>query len=334
MSNIKCKALGLAGPEISCIGLGTMNLGEKANEKQSHEILSRALNCGITFIDTANVYGRRIGSPGLSESIIGNWLQMYSGRRNKIILGTKMYAQMNADTDSKGLRASHIVSSCEASLRRLRTDRIDLYQFHHYDPDANWDEIWEATALLHQQGKVLHFGSSNFPGWEIAKSSEFAARAGINGLVSEQTFYNPLERIAELEVFPACKHYGVGIIAYSPLCRGLLRGNTRDNQTGQLEKEDVVVAFHFHRERINAFETLADKFNTPASTLAIRWLTEKDELSSVLIGPRNILQLDECLLSQTIPWTKEMQNEIDDVMRPNYGRPDKKLHSAPEAYAW
>ncbi len=326
--------LGKSNLEISFMGLGTMNLGEKANEKESHDILNKAIDSGINFVDTANVYGRRVGTIGLSESIIGNWLHSHPSLRNEIVLASKVYGKTGEGPNKKGLSAYHIIQACEASLKRLKTDRIDLFQFHHLDRNANWDEIWQAGELLCQQGKVLYWGSSNFPAWEIARASETAKKKHHLGLISEQTFYNPLERIAELEVIPACQVYDVGLIAYSPLHRGLLRGNTKNNLKGQLEKPDIKLALAYHHERIEKFEALAKKRNWTPVSLAIRWMLENPLLSSVLIGPRNLDQLNGYLEGLSLPWDQQIQKEMEELFKPTYGRVDKKRFEAPEAYAW
>src|SRR6059058_5394620 len=223
--------LGRTGLKVSRLCLGTMNFGPKTTEPDSFAIMDRALEQGINLFDTANVYGWKLGE-GVTEQIIGRWFAQGGGRRDKVVLATKVYGKMADWPNGSGLSARHIVTACEESLRRLQTDVIDLYQMHHVDRDTPWDEIWQAMELLVQQGKVRYVGSSNFAGWHIVQANEAAARRGSLGLVSEQSLYNLNARTIELEVLPACEHYGVGMIPWSPLGGGLLGGVLADRAAG------------------------------------------------------------------------------------------------------
>ena len=175
------------------------------------------------FFDTANVYGRHLGV-GATEELIGRWFAKGGGRREKVVLATKVYGQMGEWPNEGRLSVLAIRRACEASLKRLRTDHIDLYQMHHIDRDAWWDEVWQAMELLVQQGKILYVGSSNFAGWHIARGNEIARARNFLGLASEQSLYNLTARTIELEVLPAVQEYGMGLIVYSPLAGGLLAG--------------------------------------------------------------------------------------------------------------
>ncbi|HGF5511813.1 TPA: aldo/keto reductase [Klebsiella pneumoniae] len=220
--------LGRTGLKVSRLCLGTMNFGDVTDEKTSARILDEALEAGINFIDTADVYGTE-QSPdiqqgsGLSEEIIGRWLQQ-GGRRERIVLATKVYQPMGPGPNDRRLSAYHIRKACEDSLRRLKTDHIDVYQLHHIDRHTPWEEIWQAMELLVQQGKVLYIGSSNFAGWDIATAQSVATARHFLGLVAEQSLYNLTARTIELEVIPACRHFGLGLIPWSPLAGGLLGG--------------------------------------------------------------------------------------------------------------
>ena len=222
--------LGRTGLRVSRLCLGTMNFGPEASEQDSHRMMDRALDAGMFFFDTADMYGYKFGQwdtlprEGPTEQIIGRWLAQGGGRRDRIVLATKVYGQMWEGANGRGLSAYHVRRACEESLRRLRTDHLDLYQMHHVDRDTPWDEVWQAMQLLVQQGKVLYVGSSNFAAWHIAQANEAAARRGVVGLVSEQSLYNLAARTVELEVIPACRAYGVGILPWSPLGGGLLGG--------------------------------------------------------------------------------------------------------------
>lgn len=229
--------LGRTGLRVSRLCLGTMNFGDVTDEKTSARILDEALETGINFIDTADVYGTE-QSPdiqqgsGLSEEIIGRWLQQ-GGRRDRIVLATKAYQPMGPGPNDRRLSAYHIRKACEDSLRRLKTDHIDVYQMHHIDRCTPWEEIWQAMELLVQQGKVLYIGSSNFAGWDIATAQSVATARHSPGLVAEQSLYNLTARTIELEVIPACRHFGLGLIPRSPLAGGLLGGVLKKMASGR-----------------------------------------------------------------------------------------------------
>src|SRR3954451_20997267 len=226
------RRLGRTALRVSPLCLGTMNFGPLTTEPDSYEIMDRALDEGINFFDTANRYGGPKG-PGVTEEIVGRWFAQGGGRREKVVLATKVYGPMTEWPNDGGLSARHIRDACEASLRRLQTDHIDLYQMHHVDRATPWEEIWQAMDLLVQQGKVIYVGSSNFAGWHIAAANEAANRRGSFGLVSEQSLYNLKTRTIELEVLPACESYGVGVLPWSPLGSGLLGGSVGKTSEGR-----------------------------------------------------------------------------------------------------
>src|SRR5437016_9296241 len=221
------RRLGRTALRVSPICLGTMNFGPLTTEPDSHEIMDRALDLGINFFDTANRYGGPKG-PGLTEQILGTWFAQGGGRREKVVLATKVFGPMTEWPNDGGLSARHIRAACDESLRRLQTDHIDLYQMHHIDRAAPWDEVWQAMETLVQQGKVVYVGSSNFAGWHIAQANEAAKSRHFLGLVSEQSLYNLLDRTVELEVLPSCAGYGLGFIPWSPLKGGVLSGNHKE----------------------------------------------------------------------------------------------------------
>src|ERR1700712_5313488 len=223
--------LGRTGLRVSPLCLGTMNFGPETSEEDSFAIMDRAQGAGVNFFDTANVYGWKKGE-GWTEQIVGRWFAQGGGRRDKTVLATKLYGSMSDWPNDTFLSALNIRRACDASLKRLQTDYIDLYQMHHVDRDTPWDEIWQAMDVLVQQGKVLYVGSSNFAGWHIVQANEAASRRGSLGLVSEQSLYNLNARTIELEVLPACEHYGVGMIPWSPLGGGLLGGVLADREAG------------------------------------------------------------------------------------------------------
>ena len=229
--SVQHKRLGAHGALVSNLCLGTMNFGWVTDEAESFRIMDRALELGINFFDTADVYGWTV-EHGATEEIIGRWLAQGGGRRDAVILATKVYNPVKRkanrpepNADGRNLSAVKIRKHCEASLRRLQTDCIDLYQMHHIDRRCPWDEAWQGFNSLVQQGKVVYVGSSNFAGWDIATACQEAARRGMAGLVSEQSIYNLNSRTIELEVIPACLALGVGVLPWSPLAGGLLGGS-------------------------------------------------------------------------------------------------------------
>ncbi|HEY9089167.1 MAG TPA: aldo/keto reductase, partial [Anaerolineaceae bacterium] len=215
--------LGRTGLKVSRLCLGTMNFGPQTTEEDSYKIMDAALEEGINFFDTANVYGWKTGE-GITENIIGRWFAQGGGRREKVVLATKVFGRMGDWPNQRFLSAYHIRTACEESLRRLQTDHIDLYQMHHIDRSTPWDEVWQAMEVLVQQGKVIYVGSSNFAGWNIAQAQETAKARHFLGLVCEQSLYNLGDRMVELEVIPACRAYGLGLIPWSPLMGGALAG--------------------------------------------------------------------------------------------------------------
>ena len=220
--------LGRSGLSVSRLCLGTMNFGPHTDEADSHAIMDAAHDAGINFFDTANVYGWG-ENRGRTEEIVGTWFASGGGRRERTVIATKLYGDMplagrDVWPNNGKVSALNIRRALDASLKRLQTDYIDLYQMHHIDRATPWDEVWLAMETAVAQGKILYVGSSNFAGWHIAQAQEAAARRHFPGLVSEQSIYNLLVRDIELEVIPAAQHYGLGLIPWSPLQGGLLGG--------------------------------------------------------------------------------------------------------------
>ena len=253
--------LGRTGLRVSPLCLGTMNFGPETDEATSHQIMDEALDVGINFFDTANVYGARE-----TEQIIGRWFALGGDRREKVVLATKVYGGRDPWPNSSRLSALHIRQACEDSLRRLQTDHIDLYQMHHIDRDTPWDEVWQAMDLLVAQGKVLYVGSSNFAGWHLVQANETAKRRGSLGLVSEQSLYNLRARTVELEVLPAATAYGIGILPWSPLAGGLLGGALQKVTEGRRGAERVSKLVERHRDQLEAWEACAPSWVRPRPT--------------------------------------------------------------------
>ena len=305
--------LGRSGVKVSRLCLGTMNFGPETSETDSFSIMDRALELGLNFFDTANVYGWKVGE-GWTEQIIGRWFAQGGGRRDKVVLATKVYGRMGDWPNQARLSALHIKRACEASLRRLQTECIDLYQMHHVDRDTPWDEIWQAMEQLVREGKILYVGTSNFSGWQLAQAQELSRNRHFLGVVSEQSLYNLIERTVELEVIPACTSYGIGLIPWSPLARGLLAGALTPATVGRRADQDVQREVQKHRPALEAFERLCQLLHQPAVTAPI-------------IGPRTLEQLVDTMRVMNLTLGKETLKQLDDLF-PGPGGP------APEAYAW
>jgi aryl-alcohol dehydrogenase-like predicted oxidoreductase len=318
--------LGRTGLRVSRLCLGTMNFGPYTSEGESHAIMDKALELGINFFDTANVYGWKTGE-GVTEQIIGRWLAQGGGRREKVVLATKVYGRMGSGPNEQRLSARHIRAACEASLARLKTDYIDLYQMHHVDRETPWDEIWQAMELLVQQGKVLYVGSSNFAGWQIAQAAEAAARRHFLGLVSEQSLYNLTMRTIELEVIPACRAYGVGLIPWSPLASGALAGVLGERGTGRRSRDLVAQKLEKHRAQIEAYEQLCRQVGHAPADVALAWTLHNPVVTAPIIGPRTMEQLTGSLGALAITFDERTLQRLDDIWPGPGGE-------APEAYAW
>ena len=314
--------LGRSGLHVSRLCLGTMNFGPQTDEATSFAIMDRALETGINFFDTANVYGS-----GETEAIIGRWWAQGSGRREKVVLATKVFNGRDAWPNARGLSARHIRQACEASLRKLQTDHIDLYQMHHVDRATPWEEIWQAMEQLVTQGKVLYVGSSNFAAWHVVAANEAAARRNFLGLVSEQSLYNLNARTVELEVLPACEAYGVGVIPYSPLAGGLLGGALKRTDEGRRGAERMQGTVERHRPRLEAWELLCAELGEHPADVAHAWLLANPAVTAPILGPRTMDQFDASLRALDVELERDVLDRLDKIF-PGPGGP------APEAYAW
>ena len=318
--------LGRSGLKVSRLCLGTMNFGPLTSEAESFAIMDRALELGINFFDTADVYGWEIGE-GITEKILGRWFGQGGGRREKVILATKVFGRMGEWPNQSRLSALHIKRACEDSLRRLQTDYIDLYQMHHVDRQTPWEEIWQAMEQLYREGKVLYVGSSNFAGWHLAQAQEMAKQRHFLGLVSEQSLYNLNDRTIELEVIPACEAYGIGLIPWSPVARGLLAGALQPITTGRRADEELKETIEKHRPRLEAYEQLCQEAGEEPAHIALAWLLHQPAVTAPIIGPRTLDQLNGTMRSLELTLSKDIVKRLDDIF-PGPGGP------APEAYAW
>ncbi|MEW2520103.1 aldo/keto reductase [Actinacidiphila alni] len=326
--------LGRTGLKVSRLVLGTMNFGPQTDEADSHAIMDAALAAGVNYFDTANVYGWG-ENKGRTEEIIGTWFAKGGDRRDKTVLATKVYGHMGTEEtpwpNHDKLSALNIRRAVEASLKRLGTDYIDVYQFHHVDRATPWEEIWQAVDVLVQQGKILYAGSSNFAGWHIAQANEAAARRGSLGLITEQCLYNLAERRAEMEVIPAAQHYGLGVIPWSPLHGGLLGGALRKQREGGGSRSTSgrsadALRDDKQRDQIQAYEDLCDKHGLQPGDVGLAWLLTRPGVTGPIVGPRTQDQLDSALRAVELELSEEFLTALDEIF-PGPG-------PSPEAFAW
>lgn len=340
--------LGRTGLRVSRLCLGTMNFGVNTSEQQSFAIMDRALELGTNFYDTADRYGKPQGK-GLTEEIVGRWLGQGEERRERIVLATKVFGPMGPGANNRGLSAYHIRRGCDASLRRLQTDHIDLYQMHHIDrgniaphhrsligenvifgdlphltPGAPWEEIWQAMEQLVREGKITYVGSSNFAGWNIAQASETAKARHFLGLVSEQSVYNLTKRHLELEVIPACRAYGLGLLCWSPLGGGLLAGALEKAEKGRRASLEISDA---QRAQLKAYEGLYHDLGESPATIALAWLLHNPVVTAPIIGPRTVEQLESSLRALEVELSQDVLSRLDELFPGPGGE-------APMAYAW
>jgi len=325
------KKLGRSGVKISRLGLGTMNFGDRTTEADAFTIMDRAVDAGINFIDTADVYGgpQRPDMQqgyGISEEIVGRWLKK-SGHRDDIVLATKLYQPMGLGPNDRHLSAFHIRRAAEASLRRLQTDHIDLYQMHHIDRDTPWEEIWQAMEQLVREGKITYTGSSNFAGWQIATAQSDAKARHFLGLVSEQSLYNLRSRTIELEVIPALRHFGLGLIPWSPLAGGLLGGALADVLDGRRADQSKQQEIEQFRPQLEAYEDLCSEIGERPADVAIAWLLHNPLVTATITGPRTPEQLTDSLRAVEVTLSEATCRRLDEIWPGPGGE-------APEAYAW
>ena len=320
------KHLGRSGLEVSRLCLGTMNFGPETAEEDAHAIMDRAHELGINFFDTANVYGWKKGE-GITEQIVGRWFAKGDGRRERTVIATKLYGSMSDWPNDTFLSARNIRHACDASLKRLQTDHIDLYQMHHVDRDTPWDEIWEAMETLRAQGKILYVGSSNFAGWHIAKAQGVARERHFTGLVSEQSIYNLATRAVELEVLPAAEDFGLGVLPWSPLHGGLLAGVLKKERSGKRRHTGRAAdAIEENKDRIQEYEDFCDGLGHEPSAVALGWLLHQDAVTAPIIGPRTMEQLETSLDALDVKLDEKELARLDEIW------PGHK--TAPEDYAW
>jgi aryl-alcohol dehydrogenase-like predicted oxidoreductase len=328
---MKYSHLGRSGLKVSRLCLGTMNFGPQTSETESFAIMDRALELGVNFFDTADVYGWKPGE-AVTEKILGRWFAQGGERRERVILATKVYGMMKREGETdpnleRGLSARKIIRGCDDSLRRMQTDVIDLFQMHHIDRSCPWDEIWQAMEVLQRQGKILYVGSSNFAGWDIATACQEAKRRHHYGLSCEQSIYSLAERTVELEVIPACQHYGLGLIPWSPLAGGLLGGALKKREEGRRSNEAFAKRVEKQRPQLEAYEALCRDLGQDPGAVGLAWLLHNPVVTAPIIGPRTMEQLEGAAEAASLSLSVETLAKLDQIW-PGPGG------VAPNAYAW
>lgn len=323
------KHLGRSGLLVSKVGLGTMNFGDATAEEDAFAIMNRAVELGVNFFDSADVYGGPQKPDmekgyGTSEEIVGHWLKK-TGRRDDIVLATKLYQPMGTGPNDRRLSAYHIRRACEASLRRLQTDHIDVYQMHHIDRATPFEEIWQAMEQLVSEGKITYVGSSNFAGWDVATAQQIAQHRGFLGLVSEQSLYNLTTRAIEQELIPALEHYGIGLIPWSPLAMGVLAGKPKEGEETsrralQGARYDAVA------EQLDAYQQLCASLGHSPAAIAQAWLLHQPVVSTLIAGSRTVSQLEAAVDALTVTLDTDTLAELDRIW-PGPG-------VAPMSYSW
>ncbi|MDE0632834.1 MAG: aldo/keto reductase [Caldilineaceae bacterium] len=311
---------GRTGMKVSPLCLGCWNFGERTTPEDSYAIVDRSLDAGLNFLDTANVYGH-----GVSEEITGEALKR-NGSRNRIVLATKFHGRMNDDDpNAAGSSRLHIIEQCEASLRRLQTDYIDIYQIHRPRPDTAIDETLRALDDLVRAGKVRYLGSSTFAAWQVVESLWVAKELGLNRFVSEQPPYHILDRRIERELVPMARTYGIGLIPWSPLAGGLLtgkytRGGVAPEGTRYAKAEDVPPQFRRLNETVydvnEGLLPLAEAKGCTVSQLALAWCIHQPGITSPILGPRTMDHLEDNLGALDVAVTDEDRQRIDELVPP------------------
>lgn len=320
--------LGRTGLRVSRLCLGTMNFGPETEEKDAYRIMDAALDAGINFFDTANVYGG-LGNRGRTEEIIGRWFAQGGGRRERVVLATKVYNVMedpyDGPNEGRGLSAYKIRRHLEGSLRRLQTDHVELYQMHHIDRNCTWEELWGAFEVAVNQGKVGYIGSSNFAGWHLAVAQAAAKERHFLGLVSEQHKYNLMTREPELEVLPAAESLGIGVIPWSPLEGGLLGRNALTKTGSRSARAEEAV--NRNRAKLESFASLCKELGEPQDVVALAWLLHQSAVTAPIIGPRTVQQLEDSFRVVEVKLSDDVLKQLHEIF-PGPGKP------APEAYSW
>ncbi|GHD17590.1 oxidoreductase [Nocardiopsis kunsanensis] len=309
--------LGRSATRVSRLWLGTVNFSGRVPDGEALRVMDAAFDRGINCVDTADIYGWRLYK-GHTEELVGQWLAR-GPRRDDVVVATKVGEAMGDGPNDRGLSARRIIASCEASLRRLGTEHIDLYQMHRMDRFAPWEEVWQAMDQLVASGKVRYVGSSNFAGWHLAGAQESAARRGSLGLVTEQCLYNLAVRHAELEIIPAARAYGVGVFPWSPLHGGMLSGALQKLAEGTAVKSAQGRSQQMLTRLgtpVEQYERLCERLGLSPAEAALSWLLSRPGVSGTVIGPRNTAQLDSALRAMEMDLGEEVREQMQALFPP------------------
>jgi aryl-alcohol dehydrogenase-like predicted oxidoreductase len=310
---MKYVTLGRSGLKVSRLCLGTFNFEWYIDQPAELTILEKAFEHGINFIDTANVYGAEGKGIGTVENTIGKWFGEHPGRRDQVVLASKVNNKMGEGVNDGGLSAYHVRKACEDSLLRLKTDHLDLYYLHHFDPSTRWDEIWQALEVLIHQGKILYVGTSNFAAWQIFQGQTNALNHGLLGLVADSSRYNLSARLPELELLPALKELGIGLMPWSPLGGGLLGGSLKKVTEGRRSRQKKQKEVEANREKLEKYESLCSKLGISPANLAMAWLLQNPVVTAPILGARNVEQLEESIKALDIQLDTQTNQELDSI---------------------
>ncbi|MGB3718859.1 MAG: NADP-dependent oxidoreductase [Proteobacteria bacterium] len=309
---MRYRVLGRSGISVSELCLGTMNFGGPTDEAEARRIIDHALENGVNFIDTANVY-----TEGRSEEIVGRALE---GRRDRVILATKVANPVgHKGLNDRGLSRVHVMQAVEGSLRRLKTDYIDLYYVHRPDPKTPWEDVVRTFGNLVRQGKIRHWALSNVRGWQIAHICHLCRQLNEPEPVALQPYYNLMNRQPEVEVLPAARAYGLGVVPYSPVARGVLTGKYRLNEApepgSRVARQDKrIMETEWRPESLQIAEELKAHAEARGMTLiafAVAWVLNNSAVSSVIAGPRTLEQWKPYLGALEVTWTPEDEAIVD-----------------------
>lgn len=304
--------LGKAGVSVSRLCLGTLNFGNTTAPDEAGRILDAAEDAGINFLDTADNYGGETNR-GAAEAIIGQWLTGAAGRRDRIVLATKVCNPMGPGPNDRGLSAYHIKRACEASLRRLRSERIDVYQMHKFDPATPLEEVWQAFGQLIDEGKVLYVGCSNFFGWHMAEAQRVAASLRRFGLCCGQSLYNLIERQLEHETLDAYRGLGIGLLPWSPLAEGLLAGTLPEARFGSPDAARLRAAHDRCRPQLIRYERWCAETGFSPAAVALAWLLHQPGVTAPVIGPSRVEHLRESVAATEVKLDATMLAALDEI---------------------
>jgi len=327
--------LGRSNLKVSRICLGTMHFGVYTSKEESFAIMDKCLELGINFFDTANVYGGE--QRGRTEEIMGEWFALGGARRESVVLASKVYGNMTAKppiNEEAGISSYKIRKHLAASLKRLQTDHLDLYQVHHIDKSISLEEFWGTFEQIISKGETLYIGSSNFSAWGLTKFQMAGLERGNVGLISEQTMYNLLCRYPELELLPAAKDMGVGVIPYMPIAGGLLAGKRKSeagSRTAQVESE---YGFELSQNKMfEDFSKLCAEIGEKEHHVSIAWTLHNPAVTSAIVGIRTLKHLENIEKAVELKLEPDILARLDEIFDINKGR-SLRLEPAPEAYAW